>query len=109
MNLTQLSFILEKVYNKLGNNFLTRNYITEPFEFKVNVRYRPDDEISDYIIEVSSDRPMPESFEYKPEIKKEKNLDGSHISVIKNEFKKMYEYVEPVDSRKRYVRVNFKT
>jgi hypothetical protein len=33
-----LDIILEKMYNTLGNSYLTKNFDTEPFEFKVNVR-----------------------------------------------------------------------
>lgn len=105
MNLTLLSTVLTKLYNKLGNNYLTRNFITKPFEFDVKVRYDRDNDISDYIIEVSSIPPMPESFEYKPELNKD--VDGAHISVIQGKFLDMYRSVEPIDSRKRYAGVKF--
>jgi hypothetical protein len=107
MNLTELSFVLKKLYNSLGNNYLTKNFITVPFEFDVKVRYDRDDAIADYIIEVYSNPPMPKSFEYVPEVKEKKVTDGVHISVIKTEFKKLYEYVETDKSRKRFVSVKF--
>jgi len=33
-----LNTILEKIYNTLGNKYLTDNFDTEPFEFKVKLR-----------------------------------------------------------------------
>lgn len=109
MNLTQLSTILEKLYNKLGNRYLTKNFITEPFEFEVNLKYDRDDEFFDYIIEIYSKPPMPQTLEYRPEVKEEKNKtsDGVHISVIRGEFKKMFEYIETNNYNKRYVGVVF--
>ena len=73
MNLTQLSTMLEKLYNKLGNRYLTKNFITEPFEFEVKLRYDRDDEFFDYIIEIYSNPPMPQMLDYRPEDKEEKN------------------------------------
>ena len=105
MNLTLLSKVLTKLYNKLGNNYLTRNFITEPFEFDVKVRYNGADEIYDYTIEVSSIPSIPESFEYKPELNKD--VHGVHISVIQSKFLDMYRSIEPIDDRKRYACVDF--
>ena len=107
MNLTQLSTMLEKLYNKLGNRYLTKNFITEPFEFEVKLRYDRDDEFFDYIIDIYSNPPMPQRFEYRPEVKEDKNktTDGVHISVIRSEFKKMFEYIDT--NNKRYVGVVF--
>ena len=111
MNLTQLSEILEKLYNKLGNRYLTRNFITEPFEFKVKIKYDRDNEIHDYIIEVYSNPPMPNTLEYRPEVRKEQNktASGVHISVIKGEFKKMYHSIETNEYRKLFAGVVFKS
>ena len=109
MNLTQLSTTLEKLYNKLGNRYLTKNFITEPFEFEVNIKYDRNNNTYDYIIEVYSNPPMPQTLEYRPEVKEEKNktADGAHISVIRSEFKKMFEYIETNNYNKRYVGVVF--
>lgn len=79
MKLDALSNILEKVYNKLGNKYLTDNFITEPFEFKVKVRYVGDDEYYDYIVDVYSTPDIPKSFEYKPEIRERDKYDGIHF------------------------------
>jgi len=109
MNLTELSTTLEKLYNKLGNRYLTKNFITEPFEFEVNIKYDKNNDIYDYIIEVYSKPPIPQSLDYRPEVKEEKNktADGVHISVIRSEFKKMFEYIETNNYNKRYVGVVF--
>lgn len=107
MNLTELSTVLTKLYNTLGNRYLTKNFITEPYEFDVKVRYDRDDEIADYIIDVYSNPPIPDTLIYKPEIRKEKTSDGIHISVLKTEFKKMYGYVETHQTRKTSIRVQF--
>jgi beta-galactosidase/beta-glucuronidase len=106
MNLTQLSTVLEKLYNKLGNRYLTKNFITEPFEFKVNIKYDKNNDMYDYIIEVYSNPPMPESFKYRHEVREEQNKTsiGVHISVIRVEFKKMFEYL---DINMKYVGVAF--
>ena len=106
MNLIQLSTILEKLYNKLGNRYLTKNFITEPFEFEVKIKYDRNNNTYDYIIEVYSNPPMPQILEYRPEVKEEKNktTDGVHISVIRSEFIKMFEYL---DINMKYVGVAF--
>lgn len=107
MTREELSNILTKLYNKLGNKYLVDNFITEPFEFKVNVRIGSPYEYHGYYAEVYSIPDMPEDFRYKPEVRKEKNklADGVHISVVINEFQKMIEYVNP--ERKGLIGVNF--
>lgn len=105
MNLGELSNALEKLYNSVGNRYLTSNFITEPFEFKVNVIYDRDNEMYDYIIKVYSAPDIPEDFFYKPEVKEEKNTDGIHISVLKTKFKELIQYVEP--NSKRYYGIEF--
>jgi hypothetical protein len=101
--------MLEKLYNILGNRYLTKNFITEPFEFKVKLRYDREDEFFDYIIDIYSNPPMPQILQYRPEVKEEKNktTDGVHISVIRSEFKKMFEYLDNNNNYKRYVGVVF--
>jgi|688.fasta_scaffold167378_3 hypothetical protein len=106
MNLTELSVVFEKLFNKLGNKYLTRNFITEPFEFNVKVRYGTDQEYHDYIVEVYSNPPMPNTFKYRPEIIKRDNkvAEAADISVINSEFKKLYDYVK---SDNRYYGIKF--
>jgi hypothetical protein len=87
-----LNKILEKLYNKLGNDYLTKHFDVEPFEFKVNVRKSNygDDELYNYIVEVYSTPDLPESFMYKGDKK-----NGIHISILKHLFK---EYIKYIDS-----------
>lgn len=92
MNLTTLSTILTKLFNNLGNKYLTDNFVTEPFEFVVKVRYGDNDEYHKYVADVYTKPAMPESFNYKPEIKKEKIVDGIDISVFKYQLRQMIEY-----------------
>jgi hypothetical protein len=94
MNLTQLSNVLGKIYNTLGNKYLTDNFITEPFEFKVKVRYGTDEEYYRYVIEVYSVPDIPRSFWYKPEVIENKRADGIDITVLAYEFRNMLEYVD---------------
>jgi hypothetical protein len=84
---------LEKVYNTLGNKYITDNFISEPFEFRVKIRRGDrDDDLQDYIVEVYSIPNMPKSFTYKPE--KNEFLNGIHISVLKSKFKEFIKYVD---------------
>lgn len=82
--------VLEKLYNTLGNDYLTSKFDTEPFEFKVNVRKSKDvHDLQDYIVEVYSVPDMPESFMYKSD-----KRNGIHISVLKNKFKNYIRYID---------------
>ena len=75
MNLTELSNILTKLYNKLGNKYITDNFITDPFEFKVKVRYGDPYEYYKYYVDVYSIPDIPEFLKYTPELRKEKKKD----------------------------------
>ena len=88
-----LSKVLEKVFNVLGNEYLTNNFDIEPFEFKVKIRRGDkDDDLQDYIIEVYSIPDMPRSFTYKSG--KVNGTDGIHISVLGNKFRELIRYVD---------------
>ncbi len=99
MNLGELSTSLEKIYNTVGNRYLTGNFITEPFEFKVKVIYDRDNDMYDYIIQVYSIPDIPDSFKYRPENKESKRVDGIHISVLKSKFKEYMKYIDPNSNR----------
>jgi hypothetical protein len=95
-----LDIILEKMYNTLGNSYLTKNFDTEPFEFKVNVRKGTyDNDLQDYIVEVYSNPDLPKSFIYKSDSDENSDekygIGGIDISVLRGLFK---EYVNYVDS-----------
>ena len=86
-----LSKSLERLYNVLGNNYLTDNFDTGPFDFKVNIRKAKDDnDLQNYIVEIYSVPELPEAFWRKSDKK-----NGIHISALKNKFK---EYIGYVDS-----------
>lgn len=109
MNLLWLSNTLEKLYNTLGNDYLTQNFHTEPFEFKVKVRRGiHDEDLHDYVVEVSADRKIPKSFKYKDDVPKKRFSDGIDISVLRNLFKEYASYIDPTfgDFRKT-IGVNF--
>ena len=89
-----LNTILEKIYNTLGNKYITDNFDSEPFEFKVNIRSgnRDDDFERDFVIEIYSIPDMPNGFTYKPG---KSEYNGIHISLLKREF---LDYIKYVDS-----------
>lgn len=85
-----LDKILEKLYNRLGNSYLTKNFDTTPFEFKVKIRKGDrDDDLQNYIVEVYSVPDLPQTFRYKSDKK-----NGIHISVLGNRFKEYIGYVD---------------
>ena len=88
-----LEKVLDKVFNVLGNEYLTNNFDIEPFKFKVKIRRGDkDDDLQDYIIEVYSIPDMPESFMYKSG--KRNGSDGIDISVFKHKLKELINYVD---------------
>lgn len=96
MNLSQLSLTLEKLYNTLGNEYITQNFESEPFEFKVHVRNGVgESDIFDYVVEVSADREIPRSFKYKENAPEKGWADGVDISKLKHVFKEYIKYVVP--------------
>jgi hypothetical protein len=107
MNLTELSNILTKLYNTVGNKYITQNFISEPFEFKVKVRYGEPYEYHKYYVDVYSIPDMPEFFKYTPELRKKEKKDvvGAYVNVIELKFKSLIEYVDT--ERKGLIGVNF--
>ena len=91
MNLTELSLALTKMYNRFGNEYITDNFISEPFKFEVKIKY-VDDYRYDYIAFVYSIPEVPRTFQYKPEIKKNVVAD---ITIIEREFRKLINYIDP--------------
>jgi len=107
MNLTELSNVLTKLYNTVGNKYITKNFISEPFEFKVNVRYGDPHEYHKYYVDVYSIPDMPEFFKYTPELRKKEKKDvvGAYVNVIELKFKSLIGYVDA--ERKGLFGVNF--
>lgn len=96
MNLTELSNILTKVYNTIGNRYIIENYTVGPFEFKVIVRYGYPYEYHDYYAEVYSVPEIPEYFRYKPEVRKEKKKLSPIVDfkIVELEFKETISYID---------------
>ena len=82
--------ILNKIYNVLGNSYLTDNFETEPFEFDVKIRKGDgEDDLYNYIVEVYSVPDLPNSFMYK-----DNPNSGIHLSKLNYEFKKYIGFVD---------------
>jgi len=94
MTLQQLSKALTSVYNTIGNDWITENLVSEPFEFKVYVRKGDSTDLYSYVIEVYTDRPIPETIPYKDPSNQISRADGIHISVMRDKFKKLANYIE---------------
>jgi hypothetical protein len=103
MNLFQLSKQLTKLYNKLGNEWLTNEFDTEPFDFTVYVK--KGDEIldkGDYLVQIYSNPWMPKSF----------NRNGKKVRLekISNKFEEMAKYITELDDtfEIKFMDVNFR-
>jgi len=103
MNLFQLSKQLTKLYNKLGNEWLTNEFDTEPFDFTVYVKNG--DEIldqGDYLVQIYSNTWMPKSF----------NRNGKKVRLekISNKFEEMAKYITELDDtfEIKFMDVNFR-
>jgi hypothetical protein len=103
MNLSQLSIQLSKLYNKLGNDWLTKTFDTEPYQFTVYVK-KGDEYLdkSDYVAEVYSDPWMPKSF------KKGKRKIG--IEKVIEKFEEFTEYISKTEKtfEVKFMNIKFK-
>lgn len=104
MNLAKLSTQLTKVFNSLGNKWLTDNFEIEPFDFRVYLRKGDPDDTANYVAEVYTERPIPFTIEYK-EGKSPNWADGIHNSVLSNYLKGLVEYVESFGGFGKILRV----
>jgi hypothetical protein len=96
MNLKILSNQLSKIYNTLANEWLTKNFETKPFDFRVFVRKDySDSSLGDYVVEVYTHDLIPKDFKYREDVKKDKFADGIHYSVLSNKLKELIKYVVP--------------
>ena len=89
----ELEKALDRIYNRFGNKYLTDNFDTEPFEFKVKIRRgNREEDLHNYIIEIYSVPDMPDSFDYKGG--KRDGNDGIDISVFKYKLKELMGYID---------------
>ena len=104
MTLQQLSKALTSIYNTLGNEWITENFISEPFEFRVNVRMgdKPSD-LYNIIVDVYTERPIPRFIPYK---EGRVWADGIHHSVLSNKLKELANYIERFGEFGRTLGVN---
>ncbi len=94
MTLPQISKTLTSLYNTLGNKWIVDNLKSDPFVFKVFVRKGDHLDLTDYVIEVYSDRPIPRTIPYRDPLKQPSRADGIHHSVLARKFKELTEYVD---------------
>ena len=106
MTLPQLSKSLSYVYNKLGNLWIIENLNSEPFDFRVYVRRGDHDDLTDYVAEVYTDRPIPKIIPYK-DPKKHKGSNGIHHSVLSSKFKELANYVDTFGDFRKTLGVEF--
>ena len=103
MNTFELSKILTRIFNNLGNKLILKKYkIEEPFNFRTYVREVKHEEIDgpyDYIVEVYSDRPMPRTL-----IDRDKN-ERYDLNFVNYDFKELLKYIDP--SLKKTVKIVF--
>ena len=83
-------FIMGILFNKVINSFLKNvTGIDYNFNFKVKSRSGSDDEVYHWVLEINTDKPIQELFEYSDEMKIKKRADGFHISILQSEFRKV--------------------
>lgn len=105
MTLQQLSKALTSLYNNLGNEWIVENLKSEPFKFTVYVRKGDDSDLTDYVVEVYSDRPIPKNMSYRNPSEQSSGAEGIHYSVIQHIFKQMIDYVEKFGDFRRTIGV----
>ena len=93
MTLQQLSKALTSVYNTLGNEWITEKLDSQPFDFRVRVRKGGDDDLSNYVVEVYTDRPIPYTITYKNQ-EDLRIAHGIHYSVLIHKLKDLADYVD---------------
>ena len=107
MTLPQLSKALTSLYNSLGNAWIVENLESEPFEFRVFVRRGDNDDLTDYVVEVYTDRPIPHTIPYKNPSKQPTRADGIHYSVLRNKFEDLCDYVDRFGGFRKTLGVKF--
>ena len=106
MTLPQLSKALTSIYNTLGNKWITENLKSDPFEFRVYVRKGDDSDLQNIIVEVFTDRPIPQTLPYiNPD--EHHGFDGIHYSFLINKFKEFADYVDRFGDLGRTLGVKF--
>ena len=105
MNLTEMSKSLSSIYNTIGNKWIVENLKEEPFDFRVYFRKGDHDDLTDFIAEVYTDRPIPKTIDWKDQSKHKS--DGIHISVLSNKFKELADYISIFGDFRKTLGVKF--
>jgi len=107
MTLPQLSKALTSIYNTLGNDWIVENLVSEPFNFRVYVRRGDHTDLQDYVVEIYTDRPIPETIPFRNPSEQPSKADGIHHSVLRNKFKEMAKYVDNFGGFRKTLGVQF--
>lgn len=100
MNLPKVASQLTKLYNTLGNKWLTDNFHIKPFDFRVYLRKADLTEPYDYIAEVYSDRPIPQFFQYKEGMS---DMSVETFFSLRNHLKSLATYVDDFGSYDKFL------
>lgn len=92
MKLADLSKSLTKIYNLFANEWIVDNFDSEPFDFRVYVRKGEVDDLTDYVVEVYTDRPIPHILYYKDN--ESHKADGVHYSGVVKKLKELASYID---------------
>lgn len=92
MKLADLSKSLTKIYNLFANEWIVDNFDSEPFDFRVYVRKGEVDDLTDYVVEVYTDRPIPHTLYYKD--RESHRADGVHYSTVIHKLKELASYID---------------
>lgn len=103
MNLKTTSKTLTKLFNTLGNDFITNNFEEKPFYFTVFLKEGdPMFDEKDYVAEVHTDRWIPKKFKLKTNPEKSES-----VNLLKEKFEEMIEYVGEIDGKDKKIQVRF--
>lgn len=103
MNLYNASKTLTKLFNSLGNSYITSNFDEQPFVFSVYLK--KGDEMfddADYLAEVHTNRFIPKNFKVKDTPKKRVSIEK-----VRQEFEQMTSYLDGVANEGKKIQVRF--
>lgn len=103
MNLYNTSKTLTKLFNSLGNSYITETFDEEPFLFSVYLkRGDPMFDEKDYLAEVHTTRFIPKMFRSKKNPKKTVSVEK-----VRQKFEEMTSYLDIVANEGKTIQVRF--
>jgi hypothetical protein len=103
MNLYNAAKTLTKLFNSLGNSYITENFEEQPFLFNVYLkRGDPMFEEADYLAEVHTNRFVPKFFKLRSNPKKKVSSEK-----IREKFQEMTSYLDEVANEGKKIQVRF--